>query len=133
MTRNQQNPQISAPGPGNTANSMNQLLTAVKGIQQAIQGLEPGSPLHRDALQAVTRLSRHLPQGAPTAGVQMTGMRDLMQQIMRSPFMAQIMQQLSGSGGGGRGRSSQQQGGPPGPAGAQPNMAPMPSMPLPGA
>jgi hypothetical protein len=113
---------------------MNQLLTAVRGIQQAIQGLQPGSPLHRDALKAVTQLSRHLPQGAPTAGVQMTGMRDLMQQIMRSPFMAQIMQQLSGKGGGGGGgRNSQQQGGPPGSAGAQPNLAPMPSMPLPGA
>jgi hypothetical protein len=126
MVRNQQNPQVSAPGPGNTANSMNQLLMAIQAIQQAVQGLQPGTPLHRDALKAATSLSRHLPQGAPTAGVQLTGMRDLMQQIMRSPFMAQIMQQLSG-GGGGRG------GQPGGPAGAQPNMAPMPSMPLPGA
>ena len=128
MGRASQNPQMSAPGPGNTANSMNQLLTAIQQIQQAIQGLQPGTPLHRDALQAVTRLSRHLPQGAPTAGVQMTGMRDLIRQISQSPFMAQVMQQLSGGGGGGAGGRNQG-----GPAGAQPNLAPMPSTPLPGA
>jgi hypothetical protein len=124
LARNQQNPQISAPGPGNTANAMNMLLEAIQRIQMAINGLQPGSPLHRDALDAAKRLSRHLPQGAPTAGVQMTGMRDLMQQIMRSPFMAQIMQQLQGGGG--------QRGGGGGAAGAAPQ-PPMPSTPLPGA
>jgi hypothetical protein len=122
LARNSQNPQISAPGPGNTANSMNQLLQAIQMIQQAVQGLQPGTPLHRDALKAATSLSRHLPQGAPTAGVQMTGMRDLLRQIMQSPMMAQVMQQLRGSGA--------QQGES---AGGAPNLAPMPSMPLPGA
>ena len=120
LTRNSQNPQISAPGPGNNANAMNQMLSALQQIQMALPGLPQGSPLHKDALDAAKRLSRHLPQGAPTAGVQMTGMRDLMQQIMRSPFMAQIMQQLKGGGGAG------------GAAGPAPQ-APMPSMPLPGA
>ena len=126
LVRNQQQPQISAPGPGNTANSMNQLLEAVQKIQNAIQGLQPGTPLHKDALSAVQRLSRHLPQGQPTAGVQMTNARDMIKQVMQSSFLPKILQQLSGGGG-------RQAGGGDAPAGPQPNMAPMPSMPLPGA
>ena len=99
---------------------MAKLLQAVKLIQQAALGLEPGSPLHKDALNAAQRMSRHLPQGAPTAGVQLTGMKDLLRQIMQGSFLANIMGQQGG------------QGGPPGGAagGGQP---PMPSMPLPGA
>lgn len=100
---------------------MTKLLQAVQLIQQAAMGLQPGSPLHKDANNAVGRLSRHLPQGAPTAGVQMTGMRDLLRQVMQSPLMAQLMNNQRGQGGGGGG-----------PAGAAPQ-APMPSMPLPGA
>ena len=103
---------------GNQADSMNKLIQAVKLIQQAALGLEPGSPLHKDALNAAQRMSRHLPQGAPTAGVQMTGMRDLFRQIMQGSFLANIMGQR-GQGG---------------PQGAAPGgQAPMPSMPLPGA
>ena len=125
LARGSQKPQVSAPGPGNNADAMNKLLAAVRAIQDAVQGLQPGSPLHRDALKAAQSLSRHLPQGAPTAGVQMTGMRDIMKQIAQSSFLPQILQQLAGGRGG-------QQGGD-GSAGAQPNLAPMPSMPLPGA
>ena len=131
MGRASQGPQISAPGAGNTANSMSKLLQAITQIQEAIQGLQPGTPLHRDALQAVTRLSRHLPAGAPTAGVQLTSARDLIRQIMQSPFMGQVMRQIGGAGGaGGAGGGGGQQGAPAGPA---PQQAPMPSMPLPGA
>ena len=99
---------------------MGKLLQAVKLIQQAALGLQPGSPLHKDALNAAQRMSRHLPQGAPTAGVQLTGMKDLLKQIMQGSFLANIMGQRGG------------QGGPPGGA-AGGGQAPMPSMPLPGA
>ena len=78
-------------------------------------GLPPGSPLHRDALKAASSLSRHLPQGAPTQGVQLTGIKDLIRQIGQSGFLQNIMQQRAGPGPG-----AQQQ-------------APMPSTPLPGA
>ena len=99
---------------------MGKLLQAVKLIQQAALDLQPGSPLHKDALNAAQRMSRHLPQGAPTAGVQLTGMKDLLKQIMQGSFLANIMGQRGG------------QGGPPGGA-AGGGQAPMPSMPLPGA
>jgi hypothetical protein len=96
---------------------MNKMLQAVQMIQQAAMGLPPGSPLHRDALKAASSLSRHLPQGAPTQGVQMTGVRDLIRQIAQSGFLQNIMQQMGGGRGGGQ----------------QMPQAPNPSTPLPGA
>jgi hypothetical protein len=115
IARSQQGPQQSAPGPGDNAGAMGKLLQAIKLIQQAQAGLPPGSPLHKDVVNAVSRLSRHLPQGAPTVGVQKTGMMDLLRQIGQSGFLQNIMQQMGGGTGGG-----------------QPQ-APNPSMPLPGA
>lgn len=103
---------------------MNKVLQALQMIQQAQVGLQPGTPLHKDVVDAVRKLSRHLPQGAPTQGVQLTGMRDLLRSIGQNSFLQNIMQQLSG----GRGQGSQG-----GSAGPQPQMAPSPSMPLPGA
>ena len=115
IVRSRQGPQPSAPGPGDSAGAMNKMLQAVQMIQQAAMSLPPGSPLHRDALKAASSLSRHLPQGAPTAGVQMTGIRDLLRQIGQSGFLQQIMGQRGGAGG------------------QQMPQAPMPSAPLPGA
>jgi hypothetical protein len=102
---------------------MSKLLQAVQMIQQAALGLPPGSPLHRDSLKAAQSLSRHLPQGAPSIGVQKTGAMDLIRQITQSGFLQQILGQR-GQGGGGPG--------PPGGGGPAQN-APSPSMPLPGA
>jgi hypothetical protein len=100
---------------------MNKLLQAIQLIQQAAIGLQPGTPLFKEANRAVGMLSKHLPQGAPTTGVQLTGMRDLLRQIMQNSFLPQIMKQMSQAGGGGG------QGGP------GPQQPPMPSTPLPGA
>jgi hypothetical protein len=120
IARARQGPQPSAPGPGDGANAMSKLMQAVQLIQQAALGLPPGSPLHKDAMRAVTTMSRHLPQGAPTAGVQMTGLRDLMRSVMQSGFLQNIMQQRGGQGAPGGGGGGAQQ-------------PPIPSLPLPGA
>jgi len=94
-------------------------------LQQALPGLLPGSPVHRDALRALNSLSRHVGQGGATAGVQQTQLQDLLRNTMRNALLQKIMGQQSqqGQGGGAPG------GAPPG-AMAQ---APMPSTPLPGA
>lgn len=117
-------PQISSPGPGNQADAMNKISMAIQQIQQAIASLPMGSPIHKDALSAVQRLSRHLGQGfqGPAAGVQHTGLMDMIRDTARN-FIAARM-----SGG---------QGGPPGggapPPGGMPPGAPSPSTPMPGA
>jgi hypothetical protein len=94
---------------------MQMLMQAVAMIQQALPHLPPGSPMHRDALQAATRLSRHANQGQPTAGIQQTGIQDLLKNVMRNALLQKIMGQ-QGQGG--------QQGAPG---------AGQPSTPLPGA
>ena len=81
IAKSRQGPGPSAPGPGDSSNAMSKLLQAVQLIQQAAMGLPPGSRLHQHALRAAQNLSRDLPQGQPTAGVQMTGIKDLLRQI----------------------------------------------------
>jgi hypothetical protein len=110
-------PKISAPGPGDQANSMTMLMQAVGMIQQALPGLTAGTPIHQDALRAVTRLSKHIPSGQPTEGVQRTQLQDLLQNLLKGPLLARIIGQ----------QRQQQPGGQPG------GPAPMPSTPLPGA
>jgi hypothetical protein len=103
---------------------MTLLMQAVGLIQEALPGLPPGGPMHSDALKSLTRLSRHVSQGQPTAGVQLNQLGDLMRNIMRNGLLQRIMGQQGGGGApGGAGGGA---GGPGGPA-------PMPSTPLPGA
>ena len=123
LGRQQQGPQPSAPGPGDQANSMTLIMNAISMLQQAMGGLGPGSPQHRDVVRAVSTLSRHVAQGQPAAGVQRTQLVDMLRNLGRNALMAKIMQQQGGQQGG--------QGGPGGGGGQPP--APMPSTPLPGA
>jgi hypothetical protein len=107
---------------------MTLLMQAVGMIQQALNGLPPGSPMHRDALQAATRLSRHVQQGQPTAGVQQTQLQDLLRNVIRNALTQRIMSQQQGPMGGGAAPGA---GGPsPVPQVAE---APSPSTALPGA
>ena len=104
---------------------MTMLMQAIGMIQNALPGLQPGTPIQQDALKAVQRLSRHVPQGAPGAGQQKTHLEDLLRNLVKNALLQRIMgqQQQKQPGGGG------QPGGLPG-AAAQ---APMPSTPLPGS
>ena len=119
LARRQQGPGVSAPGPGNQASAMNMIQQAVSMIQQALPSLPQGSPIHTSALRAAAQLSRHVGQGQPTAGVQQTHMRDLLQNIVRHAMLQRIM--------------ASQQGGQGGRGGGQQAAAPMPTTPQPGA
>lgn len=124
----QRGPQASAPGPGDQASSMTMLMQAIGMMQQALPGLQPGTPIQQDALKAIQRLSRHVPQGAPGAGVQRTHLEDLLRNVVKNALLQRIMGQQQQQGGGGPGQ----------PAGPSPlpgamAQAPMPSTPLPGA
>jgi hypothetical protein len=91
-----------------------QVKMALDMLQQALPALGMGTEQHKDVLQAVQRLSRHMPQGVPTAGVQQTSMQDMIKNGKRNALLQMLMAQLGGG---------QQQGGQP----------PPPSTPLPGA
>lgn len=78
---------------GTQGNAMMQLKAAIDMIQQALPGLPAGSEMHRDALQAVSRLSRHLPQGGPTEGVQQTMIQNLLRNQQRNAILQRVMAQ----------------------------------------
>jgi hypothetical protein len=128
IMRRQQGPQPSAPGPGDAASSMTMIMQAIAMLQQALPGLPPGSPAHKDVLKAAQALSRHAPQGAPGAGVQQTQLQDLLKNVIKSALLQRVMANQGGGPGGGGGRGG---GASPLPGASVP--APMPSTPLPGA
>jgi hypothetical protein len=96
---------------------MTLIMNAISMLQQAMAGLGPGSPQHRDVVRAVSSLSRHVAQGQPTAGVQRTQLVDMLRNLGRHALMAKLMQQQQQGGQGSQGQPA----------------APMPSTPLPGA
>jgi hypothetical protein len=112
LTRNQQGPQQSAPGMGAQADALNKVFGAVKMLEAALAGLGAGSPPYKDTLKAITSLTKHIPQGSPTAGVQKTMFSDMLQGTIKNA----LLQKLAS---GGQGQPGQQ--------------APNPSMPMPGA
>lgn len=125
IANRQRGPQVSAPGPGDQASSMTMLMQAIGLMQSALAGLQPGTPIQQDALRAVQRLSRHVPQGAPAAGVQRTQLEDLLRNIVKNVLLQRIMGQRNQQGAPGGGGASPIPGAMP--------QAPMPSTPLPGA
>ena len=112
IARAQAGAQPSAPGMGTAGGAIMQIKQGLDLIQQALPGLPLGSEIHRDAIRAVNTLSRHMPQGLPTAGVQQTGIQNLLRNTLRNALLQRLMGQ---------------QGGPQGPQPMQP------SMPMPGA
>ena len=112
LTQQQQGPQQSAPGPGANADSLNKLFGAVKILETALAGLGAGTPPYKDTLKAIQSLTKHLPQGSPTAGVQKTMFSDMLQGTVKNA----LLQKLASNG---QGQPGQQ--------------APNPSMPQPGA
>ena len=115
MARNRMGPQMSAPGPGNQANAMNQIIQAINLLKMAGLGLQPGDKLHTDVYNTINRLSRHLggvAGMAPAAGVQKTMLGDQMRDTVKQMLLSRVL-------------------GAQGQKGA-PQTPPMPSTPLPG-
>jgi hypothetical protein len=124
MARNRMGPQVSAPGPGNQADSMAKIIQAINLLKMAGLGLQPGDKLHSDVYNTIQRLSKHLggvAGMAPAAGVQKTMLGDQLKDTVKNMLLARIMGGQQGAGGAG--------GGGPGQGGGAP---PMPSTPLPG-
>lgn len=134
LARRSLSPPVSTPGPGNMAAGLMMLKQAVDMIHAALPNLEAGSKPHTDAVNALGRLTKHLPQGQPTVGVQQTQLQDMLRNTARNAMLQKIMSQRQaggggggapGAGGGGGGNANVDQGGP--------GQQPLPSTPLPGA
>jgi len=129
IANRQRGPQPTAPGPGDQATALTMLQQAIGLMNQALPSLGTGTPVYQDTLKALQRISRHLPTGAPGAGVQKTQLEDLLRNIVKNALLQRIM---------GQQRPQATPGGPEQPPGPSPipgamAPAPMPSTPLPGA
>jgi hypothetical protein len=119
FARSKMGAQVSAPGPGNQADSMNLIIQAIQTLKQAGLGLQPGSKLHSDVFRTISQLSRHLGGAGgmgPAVGIQKTMIGDQLKRTIQNALLQKIM------GSGGQGQPGGGQGG-----------APMPSTPLPGS
>ena len=97
--------------------AMTMITQAIAMLQQAQMKLPPGTPAHKATNHAVGQLSKHVAQGQPAAGTQMTFLRDLMRGLMRNFNLQQVMAQGGGSPDQGGGGSPAMGGGPqPSPA-----------------
>jgi hypothetical protein len=94
-----------------------QLKLALDLLAKSVPGLV-GSPAMGPVTRALNQLSKHVPQGAPTAGVQATMMRDLQREAQRNPIQQKLQQMAAQQGG---------------PGDQQQPQSPMPSTPMPGA
>jgi hypothetical protein len=124
FARSKMGAQVSAPGPGNQADSMNMIVQAIQTLKQAGLGLQPGSKIHSDVFRTISQLSRHLGGAGgmgPAVGIQKTMIGDQLKRTIQNALLQKIL--------GGKG-----QGGQPGQAGGGgAGGAPMPSTPLPGS
>jgi len=112
----QNQPQVSAPGPGNQADGMMNLQMIVSWLSKIAPSLE-GTPAQAEIFRTLERLTRMISKqggGAPL-GVQQTQLGDMMRQTQQNALAQQIMGKIAGN------------------QAAQPPNAPPPSTPFPGA
>ena len=117
LQRQARGPQVSAPGPGNMADSLGKLKIAIDLMQMSLNGFEPQSKQYKDIESALNALNEHLPELGNQSGLEETHLVDLLRRQKQNPVL-QAMSRMLGGGRGGGGE------------GPQP---PMPSTPLPGA
>ena len=112
LQRQVRGPQVSAPGPGNMADSLGKLKIAIDLMQMSLSGFETESKQHGDILTALDTLRAHLPEQGNASGLEETHLKDLLKRQKQNP----VMQAISGLMNNKKGASP-----------------PMPSTPLPGA
>lgn len=95
--------------------------SALAMLEQALPNLD--GQAKKDVLRALSTMQRHMPEGAPVAGVQQTQIGDMLRSTVRNALLQKLMQNRS------------QQGTPGGPDSSVPGLptGPSPSTPLPGA
>ena len=93
---------MSSGNPGQMAGSLAQIGQAVKLLQAVIQNLPIGSPPHKAVMDSISKLSKVVPEGDQTPGIQKTALNTLnQQQQQQAPMMAMLssMGRPQGMGG----------------------------------
>lgn len=116
---------VHSGNPGLAAKALAQVGEAIRILEMALPNVPPGTPVHKDVLDVVSKLAKHVPAGDQTHGVQMTALADLQRNAQQSQMLQSVMRS-AGQGGAGAGAGAGAGGPPPG-AGGPP--AGMPGMP----
>jgi hypothetical protein len=93
---------LPAANRGLQAKGLTQVQTAVRILEQALPLLGADSDPGRDVIKALTSLSKHIPPGSTSPGVERTGLQTMMQQQRQDQPNIALLRAL-GQGGGGAG------------------------------
>lgn len=95
---------VHSGNPGLAAKALAQVGEAIRILTLALPNVPPGTPVHKDVLDTISKLSKHVPAGDQTHGVQMTALQDLQRNASQNAMLQQVMRaggQPSGGAPGG--------------------------------
>jgi hypothetical protein len=94
---------LPAANRGLQAKGLTQVQTAVRILEQALPLLGADSDPGRDVIKALTSLSKHIPPGSTSPGVERTGLQTMMQQQRQDQPNVALLRALGQGGPGGAG------------------------------
>lgn len=112
---------VSSGNPGLAAKSLAQVGEAIRILEMALPNVPPGTPVHKDVLDCISKLAKHVPAGSQVFGVQMTELADLQRSAQQNAMLQAVMRQSAGGGADGATHGTPQPGAMPAPS--LPNMA----------
>jgi hypothetical protein len=105
---------VASSNPGLAAKSLAQIGQAIQILEMALPNVPAGAPVHKDVLDAIQKLAKHVPAGSQVHGVQMTELADMQRSAQQNAMLQAVMRQTATQPGGGQAPGAQ----PP----AQPGM-----------
>lgn len=85
--------------PGLAADSMSKMREAIKLIEMALPGMQPGTDAHKDTIDALSKLSKAFPASEEVPGIQKTQLQGLAQKAQQDAMFQAILRQQSAGGG----------------------------------
>lgn len=77
--------------PGLQADAVSKVREAIKLIELALPGLQPGSEEHKNTIDALAKLAKAFPASEEVPGVQQTQLRGLAQDAQKTAMMQSLM------------------------------------------
>lgn len=90
---------LPSPNRGLQSKGLTQVQTAVRILEQALPLLGADTEPGKDVMKALTSLSKHIPAGSTSPGVERTGLQQMMQQQRQDQPQQALMKALSQGGG----------------------------------
>lgn len=108
--------------PGGHAAALAKVRSAVDMLEDALRELPVGMDDHKAVSESITKLAKIVPASEQQPGIQMSALRQLMQNAGKSAPLQALLRAAKGRAGGAPGGAA---GGPPGAGGPPPGLAAM--------